>query len=233
MHLPVLLIIAIGNLKMKLDNRKIISVDIYIENRKTRTFAGRLTRFESGFRFEYDNKYLHEKTAISFGPDLPLTRRMFESETLFESLKDRIPSKQNPAYKDYCDHFDIDVNESDELILLSTIGSKGASNFVLEPVYENNFNVGVLSKYRKKLQLTVRNFAALFDFAPYTISKIEKNHTSGRDILKRLEIYINFPEVALFEIKRNKAKVHSDVFEKTVSIIICRNMYYEKKTSPK
>ena len=49
----------------------------------------------------------------------------------------------------------------------------------------------------KLLGLTTREFAIIFEFSQASLNTLEKNRTSGKDILKRLEILLNFPAVAL------------------------------------
>jgi HipA-like protein len=197
----------------------IVGVSVFAELRKSRIFVGVLTKEEAQYKFEYDTVYLHEKNAISIGPELPLTRKTFFSEKLFNSFGDRIPSKHNPAYNEYCAHVGIDTEESNKLILLSTIGHKGASSFIFEPLFKNSLEKEVLINFRKNMNLTVRDFAILFDFSTSSISKIEKGHSSGKDTLKRVEIYSKFAEVALFEIKKNRTKIHSATYKKVVAIL--------------
>ena len=48
---------------------------------------------------------------------------------------DRIPSKENPAYPDYCKSQGISVNETNPIILLIAIGKRGPSTFIFEPVF--------------------------------------------------------------------------------------------------
>ena len=67
-----------------------------------------------------------------------------------------------------------------------------------------------LKNFRRKLGLTTREFAIGFAVGTKTLIAIENGHTSGRDIMKRLELYIRFPEVALFEFRRNSAAIHRD-----------------------
>ena len=64
--------------------------------------------------------------------------------------------------------------------------------------------------FRKALNLTVREFADLFEFAYATIHRIESQKTSGKDSLKRIEIYQRFPEVGLFEVKKNGFKINDE-----------------------
>ncbi len=188
-------------------NIKIKAVDVYLQKRKTRELVGRLTRDEQGFIFTYETAYLYNNKAISLGPDLPLIRKTFRAPTLFPSFKDRIPSRDNPAYPEYCQMVGIEPTETDPLILVATLGHKGPSSFIFAPVQEDAFTGEALSLFRHHLGLTIREFSELFDFASTTINRIENNKISGKDALKRLKIYRDFPEVALTEIKRNAHKV--------------------------
>jgi len=193
-------------MKNKLKN--ITAVDIYLEKRKTREYVGRLSRSNSNFIFIYADSYIYKDKAIALGPDLPLSSKKFTSKKLFPSFEDRIPSKRNPAYSEYCKMVGIDLDENDPLILVATLGQKGPSSFVFAPVLHHSITSDDLIKYRKHLQLTVREFSELFDVATSTLHRIEKNKTSGKDVLKRLEIYLNFPEVALYEIMKNGDKIN-------------------------
>jgi HipA-like protein len=199
---------------MHVDYHNLIAVDAYIESGKSRIFVGRLTQKEDGFVFEYDSLYLRINTAVSIGVELPLTRKNFTSKSLFASLLDRIPSRKNPAYGDYCSHFGIKEEESNLLILLATIGSRGPSSIVFEPVFPPSFRREDLKEYRVAIGLSTREFALLFDISASTLNRIENGTASGRDIMRRMEIYAKFPNVALFEINRNRPYVHRDTFYK-------------------
>lgn len=195
------------------------TVDVYAEGLRTRKYTGRLQRDkgprgEKGFRFTYDDYYLKRSDAVSIGPELPLTGRTYFSETLFPSFADRIPSRDNPAYPEYCEATGIDVNESDPFVLLTTIGKRGPSCFIFESVVIDNFEPEDAGEFRKGLGLSLREFGRLFDFSPHTIQKIESGKESGRDVLKRMELYARFPEVAWFEMKRNRAKIHTDLWRR-------------------
>lgn len=168
---------------------------------------GRLSRIAQKYVFIYDDKYLFKEKAIPLGPDLPLTKKKYSSKTMFISFEDRIPSQKNPAYKDYCKTVGINPSEKDPLILAATLGQKGPSSFVFSPVINENLSSIDIKNFRKKLNLTVREFAELFDFSTATVTRIEKNAASAKEALKRLEIYYNFPEVALYEIHKNKFKI--------------------------
>jgi HipA-like protein len=167
--------------------------------------------------FTYDEKYLYAKNAFSLGPELPLTQRKYVAKNLFPAFLDRIPSKQNPAYVEYCHKFGISPDENDVLVLLATIGRKGPSSFVFEKVTESNFGSHDLKAYRENLRLSIREFAAAFDISPATLSKIEKGRTQGQEVLKRVELYVRVPEAARFEVERNLHLLHSDTADRLQS----------------
>ncbi len=206
-----------------MNNRHVSAVDVYAEGRRTRKYVGRLERDtdaggQTGYRFTYNEGYLKYSKAVSLGSELPLTKRSFFSKKLFPSILDRIPSKDNPAYPDYCSVTGIDVQEDDPFVLLTSIGKRGPSCFIFEPVYEKSFSPADAIAFRKRLGLSYREFAALFDFSPYTIQKIESGKQTGRDVLKRMELYVRFPEVAWFEMKMNKPRIHSNLWQRIAGL---------------
>lgn len=190
--------------------KNILGVDVYLQKRKSREYVGQLTRKNSTFIFTYNDAYIYKETAIPLGPDLPLSSKKHTSKVLFPSFEDRIPSKHNPAYREYCKMVGISPTEKDELVLVSTIGQKGPSSFIFTPVFEKEFTREDIKQFRKNLQLTVREFSDIFDFSPSTIHRIERNTTTGKDALKRLEIYYLFPQIALYEIRKNGFKINDD-----------------------
>lgn len=198
---------------------KIIAVDVYLERRKTREYVGRLEKKKSFFVFNYDNKYLYSSQAMPIGPDLPVTKKTHKSKNLFLSFKDRIPSRKNPAYEEYCDFVGISMKERDPIVLLATLGQKGPSSFILAPVTDSAFTKDELIKFRKSLKLSVREFANLFGFGSNTIHKIEIGKSSGKDVLKRVEIYKKFPNVALYELNRSGFKVSDKTKEHVKEIL--------------
>lgn len=178
-------------------NLKIIGVDIFLEKRRTRLHVGILKRENAKLVFTYDENYFKAKNIIPLGPEFPLTQREFSSEKLFPSLEDRIPSLQNPAYPEYCSAMGIDLKERDPIILLSTIGRKGPSSFIFYPIFERKVTTGDVIKFRESLGLTTREFSAIFEFSQSSLNALERNRILGSEILKRLEIILNFPNVAL------------------------------------
>jgi HipA-like protein len=203
---------------MSLENN-LSQVDVYAEYGKSRIYVGRLSKKDEGYEFIYDWKYLNNSKAVPLGYELPLTQREFFSEELFGTFKDRIPSRKNPAYVEYCEKFGISSEEKDPFKLLVTIGRKGPSSFIFEAVLKSEFSGDDVADFRNELGLSTRDFALLFDVSYSTLNKIENNRVSGRDILKRLEIYVKFKEVAIFEINKNRVKVHSSVYNKVRKLI--------------
>ena len=200
-------------MSLKNEAKKIIAVDVFLELRKTRTYVGRLEESKNNaqeYNFHYDDKYLYSKTAIPLGPDIPLTKKNHRSQNLFKSLNDRIPSSKNPSYKEYCENMGISPKERNQIILLATIGRRGPSSFVFEPVYTDNYSSENVKQFREQLGLTLREFSQLFDFSNKTIQSIENDKGAGKESLKRIELYDKFPEVALYEVVKRGGLLHED-----------------------
>jgi HipA-like protein len=204
---------------MQNKKNQIDAVDVYLEKRKAREYVGRLSREGKKFIFIYNDSYLYSYRAIALGPDLPLTKKKFSSEALFQTFEDRIPSKKNPAYSEYCRMVGIDSSEKDPLTLVATLGQKGPSSFIFSPVHTSSMTSEDILNFRKDLNLTLREFSDLFDFAPATINRIENKAILGKDSLKRLEIYYYFPEVALHEANKNRFKIHEQKIKHVVKYL--------------
>ena len=113
------------------------ALDIYLERQKTRHYVGRLSWYNKKFIFEYNTAYIYSESSIAIGPDLPLKKARHVSLKLFPSFLDRIPSRQNPAYKEYCQLVGISPLEQNIFVLLSTLGKKSPiTPFVCEPARE-------------------------------------------------------------------------------------------------
>ena len=185
------------------------AIDIYLERKSTRQYVGHLQKEKKQFIFQYDEAYLKKDNPISLGPDLPLQLDKFSSSKLFPSFVDRIPSKNNPAYKEYCSSVGISPSETNPLVLLAKLGKKGPSSFVCVPVKKNqDFLNEDLKLFRKKLNLSIREFSDLFGVSSATIYRIENNKTSGKDTLKKLEVYYKSPQAVLAQIKITGNKIN-------------------------
>jgi len=205
-------------------NDTVAAISIYLDRKKTRTYVGKLTmgieKEKITFYFEYDLKYLKRKYAIPLGPELPLLAKHYKSTSLFPSFQDRIPSRENPAYADYCKEAGILEQEQNPMILLSTIGKRGPSSFIFEPDLEEQFSADDLKKYRETLGLTIREFADLFKISAGHLQRIESKRFSGKDILKRIEMYVKFPFVALEEIKNSGKTIHTEKYQKIFNLLL-------------
>jgi HipA-like protein len=206
------------------------SLNVYLERRASRTYVGRLTKKEGGFVFEYDKSYAYADNSIPIGPELPITKRIHKSENLFSSFVDRIPSRKNPAYVEYCAKFGIPINEKDEIILLSTIGQRGPSSFIFEKENDMAYSNFDYLSFRKDLQLTTRDFATVFNLSLTTLNRIERGASeSGRELLKRIEIYDKFPQVALFELHRRKELIHSVKYTNLEKMLVQKVSYLKSR----
>lgn len=198
---------------MPFNFQEIESVLVLLEGRSSNQPVGSLTADERGYHFTYDETYLCSPKAISLGPEMPLTRRFYQSEQLFRPFQERIPSRENPAYSEYCKSAGISEDENDPLVLLSTIASRGPSSFLFKPVYREDFTGADLKRFRTFLKLSIREFALCFDFSHPSITRVETGTTGGREILKRAEIYALYPEVALDQLRRRAVYLHQKKVE--------------------
>ena len=196
----------------KIRPKNVLALDIFLEKRKARWHVGTLCHAKDGkgFAFEYSEKYIYSKSSIAIGPDIPLTRKKHRSEFLFKSFNDRIPSSKNPSYVEYCAQAGISPNESDQIILLATIGRRGPSSFVFEPVYKEIISNDDLITFRKKINLTIREFSTVFDFSTSTLNKIEKNKDKASEATKRLKILLEFPDVSIFALMTRGGSLPQD-----------------------
>jgi HipA-like protein len=205
---------------MPFNFQMIEGVRVMLEQRNSNQLVGILTADKLGFHFEYDKGYLKSPRAISLGPEMPLTRKNYNSESLFRPFSDRIPSRENPAFPEYCLSVGISPEEDNPLILLSTIASRGPSSFLFKPIYRENFTGSDLKDFRNHLKLSVREFALCFDFSAPGITRVETGKTDGREILKRVEIYVLYPDVALDQLRRRAAYLHKKKVETVRTCLI-------------
>ncbi|HEY8270484.1 MAG TPA: hypothetical protein VIG33_06310 [Pseudobdellovibrionaceae bacterium] len=201
-------------------------LEVYLEGRKRRTFVGTLSYNEEQdtFQFQYETKYVKSLKAIPIGPDLSIFKRKHISEKgkLFPSFADRIPSRSNPAYEEYCRSQGIAIDERNPIVLLGTIGRRGPSSFVFEPVVQNSFSQDEIVSFRKTLNLTLNELAIAFDINEQTLQRVESKKSKDQHTLKRMQIYFEFPEVALWELESNGSKLNHQAYGKL-------KVYFEKQ----
>jgi DNA-binding XRE family transcriptional regulator len=210
---------------LKLDEHRLF---VYHEGRKRRIFVGELIyiKQKDHYEFIYDKHYVQSKHAIAVGADLDLFQMRHQSPKgkLFASFKDRIPLKENPAYVDYCKAQGISPEEKNLIILLGFIGKRGPSTFVFEPVYQTKFTRHDISQLRQQLHITQYDFALALDIPKLTLQKIEAGTSTDRNTLKRLQIYFEFPDVALWQLKQTGSKIRTEVRSELI------NFFMQKKT---
>jgi DNA-binding XRE family transcriptional regulator len=199
---------------------------IFHEGRKRRILLGELIYDKEKDRYEliYNKNYARSKNAIPISPDLDLFKLHHQSEKgkLFPSFIDRIPDKANPAYNDYCKAQGISPDEKNPIILLGSIGKRGPSSFIFEPVYYSEFDSTDIIKLREQLQITQHDLAKALDISKTTLQRIEAGVSRDLNTLKYIQILLKFPEVALWQLKQTGNRVHKDVLTKLTK-------YFESK----
>ena len=193
-------------------------LNIFHEGLKRRMFIGQLIYHPEQDKYEllYDKNYTRYKAAIPMGPNLTLFRLSHFSEKgkLFPIFLDRLPDRDNPAYKDYCDSQDISVHEQNNIILLGTIGHRGPSSFIFESIYYSEFNIADIKNFRDELQITQHDFALAFDISQSTLQRLESGESQDINTLKRIEMLLSDPTAALWQLKLSGGTVHYAVLEK-------------------
>lgn len=210
------------NYRFKRDENRL---KIFHESKKRRILVGELIYDKKKDRYEllYDKKYACSKNAIPISPDLDLFKLHHQSKEgkLFPSFVDRIPDKSNPAYNDYCKSQGISPVEKNPIILLGTIGKRGPSSFIFEPIYYSEFDFSDITKLRKHLQITQHDLALAFGISKTTLQRIEAGTSHDLNILRYMQILLQFPQVALWQLKQTGNQVHKDVLAKLVKYFEC------------
>ncbi len=203
---------------------------IFHESRKRRVMVGELiyNKIKNRYELIYEKNYAYSKNAIPISPDLDLFKLHHHSEKgkLFPSFMDRIPDKSNPAYNDYCKTQGISPTEKNPIILLGAIGKRGPSSFVFEPVYYNEFDSTDIIKLREQLNITQHDFAEALDISKTTLQRIEAGVSHDLNTLKYIQILLEFPEVALWQLKQTGNRVNKDISTKLIK-------YFESENSNK
>lgn len=195
----------------KIDYTKVVGIKVFLEHLSTRFFVGKLEQKDNTYIFSYDEKYLELKKALPLGQEFPLIQQYFKSHHIFPAFQERIPSKENPAYPDYCKEFDISSEEDNIFVLLATIGRQGPSSFIFEPIWGDTFSGKDLKRFRKALGLSTRDFGVSFGISQATIVRVENNKASGEEVLKFLEILYHFPEAAAYYVEKYGSALQSNL----------------------
>lgn len=189
---------------------KIQEINIYSQTKTKRISVGRLWREGKSYLFEYDNSYKSLKNALPLGPELPLWKSKVTSQKLFQSFLDRIPSKNNPAYVDYCREWGIDENETDVFVLLTTIGRRGPSTFIFETAIQNDYLSSNLKLFRIRLGLSQAEFEALFNISHMTLVGLESGKSKNSFYLNYFELFDKSPEALKWMLKKRGQLLHDE-----------------------
>ena len=186
------------------------TLNVYLQRRKARQLVGKLFREGKKFVFEYEESYRLSPKPLRLGPDIPLDRARHSSLKLFPSFKDRLPSRQNPAYESYCRSNGISPKEKDPLVLLGALGREGPGSFIVAKAPpSHNFSNLDLKKFRESLGLSIREFSSLFEVSPAGLYRVENGRSSGIRLLKQIKLYKDRPETALHKLKSNGAVLNN------------------------
>lgn len=205
---------------------------VYSQTTGGRVLVGRLWRESGRYVFEYDRRYQKSKGAIAFGPEFDLWRRRVSSEVLFPSIADRIPSKENPAYSDYCRQWGVDPAEKDPFVLLTTIGRRGASTFVFEAERSASYGAEEVRAFRGRLGLNQREFGAIFSISHATLVKLESGRSKNTQILHYLELCDRIPEALEWLMERRGQLLHDEKRVAIMDLIESQKFWRARKSSP-
>lgn len=219
------------NTNLKLDPTKLL---IFHELKKRRIYVGELIYDVklNVYKLLYDRQYANSKSAIPLDLDLTLDKLIHVSKKgqLFAALLDRIPERANPAYADYCHAQNISVAEQNPIILLGSIGRKGPSTFVFEAVYKDNFSIADIIKLRRELNITQHDLAKAFSIKNVTLQRMESGISNDENTIKLLQIYFNFPQVALWQLLQTGGNIHSTVLAMLIKYFTAKLHTNKNKT---
>jgi predicted transcriptional regulator len=70
---------------------------------------------------------------------------------------------------------------------------------------------------RESLKISIHEWAAAFSFNPPTLQRLESGKKTDLSTIRRIQIYLEFPQVALWEVELNAGKIHTETFQKLSS----------------
>lgn len=192
------------------------TLDFYLEIEHSREFVGQLKRSPEGhFEFIYDEGYLRGKHALSLGPHMAANRKRYRSYTLFPELRDRIPSRENKAYPEYCQQMGIAPDEQDEMILLRTLGKRGASRIVIEPHYVNHHDTaGLLRELMKETELSQHDLSLVLDIPKFSLSRIVTKKAKEGALVRLAATYLFHQEAFLDLLQHTGSRISPQRLQK-------------------
>ncbi len=185
-------------------------INVFSQTKTKRDLVGTLWKEKNSYHFQYNNDYARQKKAIPLGPEFELWKENFSSQTLFASLLDRIPSKENPAYIEYCQQWGIDPDEKDFFILLTTIGRRGPSTFIFEAAMGNAYNSESVKKFRENSGLSQREFGLLLGLAHVTLIRLEQGKSKNETLLLYIQMVENTPGALKWLLKKRGQYLHDN-----------------------
>jgi transcriptional regulator with XRE-family HTH domain len=93
-------------------------------------------------------------------------------------------------------------------LLSKTPGKRGPSFFVFEKVYQTTFTPQDIVQFRETLNLTQYDLAMALGITKVTLQRIMTGLSHDMNILRLLQIYFTFPEVALWQLQQTGTNVH-------------------------
>lgn len=199
-------------------------LEVFSETKRRKVLVGTLSFDPKNkiWEFKYDNSYQRSRSAIPVGPELSLRKQSHRRDKLFPSFADRIPSKANPAYVDYCASQGISPTEKNPILLLTTIGRRGPSTFIFEPVFveEPSDVVARLKQMAKELSLSSWELSTAFDLFQLTVQRVLNGKSTDKNILKLIDIYLSFPEVSLWQLSRTGRKLPGETTAKLTEFFL-------------
>lgn len=84
-------------------------------------------------------------------------------------------------------------------------------------MYSNEFDPHDIVRLREKLHITQYDLAEAFDISNATLQRIEAGKSHDMNTLKRIQILLNFPDVALWQLLQTGSRVHKDVLVKLIT----------------
>lgn len=186
-------------------------VNVFSQNKNRRVLVGQIWREKNEYCFQYNTGYIKLRSGIPLGVELPKYQTgVIRSKKLFPSLEERIPSRQNPEYPNYCRQWGISPEEQDQLILLVTIGNRGPSSFLFRKDEDILIEGLQINNFRQKLNLSLREFAVFLDVQPATLSKTEKGSLAPDMFLRLCRLLINVPQALGFQLKLRGQYLHDN-----------------------
>lgn len=169
------------------------SVDVFLELKEKREYVGRLSEAkEKGFVFQYDSSFIRSHNAFAIGPNLLLSDKPISRESLFPEFVDRIPSRRNAAYPEYCESVGISVEERNPMILLPSLGRRGPSDFIIERVFvlQDEIIPQALRRILEEVPLSQNDLALALDIPITTLWRILKGSSKDESLLRLIHLYL-------------------------------------------